>query len=184
MTRTDPRPLTGEPLSLDLLNTRWIDGGREQDLLADLAGLRIWLGSVRPADGCRADTATLDALRATRAALALAAAAPAAPSAPACAALDEVLAHGRIRRRLTAAGPAEETETDAPCWLPGWLAAADYLRLLALDPTRVHACEGPGCVLYFYDTSKGRRRRWCSMAACGNRAKASRHYARGRTDEA
>jgi predicted RNA-binding Zn ribbon-like protein len=37
-------------------------------------------------------------------------------------------------------------------------------------------CEGPDCVLYFYDTTKNHSRRWCSMAACGNRAKAAAFY--------
>ena len=32
-------------------------------------------------------------------------------------------------------------------------------------------CAGPGCVLYFYDTTKNHRRQWCSAAACGNRHK-------------
>ncbi len=36
---------------------------------------------------------------------------------------------------------------------------------------RVRACEGEGCSLYFLDTSRSGRRRWCSMAACGNKEK-------------
>lgn len=39
---------------------------------------------------------------------------------------------------------------------------------------RLHECEA--CSWLFLDTSRGGRRRWCSMAACGNRAKARRHY--------
>jgi predicted RNA-binding Zn ribbon-like protein len=39
-------------------------------------------------------------------------------------------------------------------------------------------CEGADCVLYFYDTTKNHSRRWCSMAACGNRAKAAAFYQR------
>jgi predicted RNA-binding Zn ribbon-like protein len=35
----------------------------------------------------------------------------------------------------------------------------------------VRKCAGAGCVLYFYDTSRTGRRRWCSMAVCGNRSK-------------
>lgn len=35
----------------------------------------------------------------------------------------------------------------------------------------VRKCAGENCVLYFYDTSRTGRRRWCSMAACGNRSK-------------
>jgi predicted RNA-binding Zn ribbon-like protein len=42
----------------------------------------------------------------------------------------------------------------------------DYLR----------RCENPDCILYFYDTTKNHRRRWCSMAVCGNRAKANKFY--------
>lgn len=36
-------------------------------------------------------------------------------------------------------------------------------------PLRV--CANPRCGLFFYDTSRTRQRRWCSMAACGNRSK-------------
>ena len=39
---------------------------------------------------------------------------------------------------------------------------------------RLHECEA--CTWLFLDTSRGKRRRWCSMATCGNRAKARRHY--------
>ncbi|HEY7210869.1 MAG TPA: ABATE domain-containing protein [Bryobacteraceae bacterium] len=35
----------------------------------------------------------------------------------------------------------------------------------------VRRCEGAGCVLWFYDRTKSHQRRWCSMAACGNRNK-------------
>lgn len=41
-------------------------------------------------------------------------------------------------------------------------------------------CQRSACVLYFYDNSKRHGRRWCSMAACGNRAKAAAHYKRTR----
>jgi predicted RNA-binding Zn ribbon-like protein len=46
------------------------------------------------------------------------------------------------------------------------------------DFTLVRACEGAGCTLMFYDRTKGHGRRWCSMSACGNRAKAAAHRAR------
>ena len=32
-------------------------------------------------------------------------------------------------------------------------------------------CANPHCGLFFYDNSRTRRRRWCSMAVCGNRSK-------------
>jgi predicted RNA-binding Zn ribbon-like protein len=48
------------------------------------------------------------------------------------------------------------------------------------DFTLVRRCEGLNCSLWFYDVSKAHARRWCSMAVCGNRAKAAAHRARQR----
>jgi hypothetical protein len=59
--------------------------------------------------------------------------------------------------------------------------AAATVPALALDPARVRRCAGPACVLLFHDVSKAGRRRWCDMAACGNRAKAAAHLARSRS---
>jgi predicted RNA-binding Zn ribbon-like protein len=42
----------------------------------------------------------------------------------------------------------------------------------------VRACEGPACTLMFADHTRGRHRRWCSMAICGNRAKQAAHRQR------
>jgi predicted RNA-binding Zn ribbon-like protein len=39
----------------------------------------------------------------------------------------------------------------------------------------VKACEGATCTLLFVDRTRGRARRWCSMAICGNRAKQAAH---------
>ncbi|HVJ53947.1 MAG TPA: ABATE domain-containing protein [Aliidongia sp.] len=43
------------------------------------------------------------------------------------------------------------------------------------DFSAVKACEGPACTLLFADHTRGRARRWCSMATCGNRAKQAAH---------
>jgi predicted RNA-binding Zn ribbon-like protein len=37
--------------------------------------------------------------------------------------------------------------------------------------SRLQVCSNPSCRLFFYDTSRTRRRRWCSMSRCGNRHK-------------
>ncbi len=56
-----------------------------------------------------------------------------------------------------------------------WLLAAiarSAAELLAEGPRApIRKCAGPACALYFYDTSRTGRRRWCSMAVCGNRNK-------------
>jgi predicted RNA-binding Zn ribbon-like protein len=36
---------------------------------------------------------------------------------------------------------------------------------------RLRHCANANCGLFFYDDSRTRRRRWCSMATCGNRSK-------------
>jgi predicted RNA-binding Zn ribbon-like protein len=36
---------------------------------------------------------------------------------------------------------------------------------------RIRQCQGPICAILFLDTSRKGDRRWCSMSACGNRAK-------------
>lgn len=46
------------------------------------------------------------------------------------------------------------------------------------DFSLLRRCENPRCVLYFYDTTRNGRRRWCSMAGCGSRAKAAAYYRR------
>ena len=59
--------------------------------------------------------------------------------------------------------PIAESMADLLCY-----GNLDYLR----------NCENPPCFLYFYDTTKNHKRRWCSMAVCGNRAKAAKFYQR------
>jgi predicted RNA-binding Zn ribbon-like protein len=53
-------------------------------------------------------------------------------------------------------------------------------RLLG-SPSRSHISECARCSWLFLDPSPSRRRRWCSMAVCGNRAKAERHHRRSTT---
>jgi predicted RNA-binding Zn ribbon-like protein len=43
-------------------------------------------------------------------------------------------------------------------------------------PERIRKCEHEACILHFLDSSKGGRRRWCSMDICGNRMKAAEFY--------
>ncbi len=59
--------------------------------------------------------------------------------------------------------------------------AGDLLASGKLD--RVRRCANPECGWLFLDDSRAGKRRWCSMSACGNRAKARRHYHKGKEDE-
>lgn len=170
-----PRPHLGEPLALDLLNTRWVGTDGIADLLTDVAGLRQWLAENDLTDRCTADEATRQAVVESREAILRAVRGETVDD------LNQVLDYGRIRRTLTTTGPADEVEVPKPEWLPGWLAADNLLHLMdAAD--RIKQCAHPQCVLWFYDTSKNGARRWHSMATCGNRAKATRHYAKKTSD--
>lgn len=53
------------------------------------------------------------------------------------------------------------------------LADADY--------SRIRRCGGDDCTLLFLDKTRSRRRRWCDMAICGNRAKISTFRVRQRS---
>jgi predicted RNA-binding Zn ribbon-like protein len=53
-------------------------------------------------------------------------------------------------------------------------------ELASGSPDRLRICANDACRWVFRDASPTGRRRWCSMASCGNRAKAARHRARRR----
>jgi predicted RNA-binding Zn ribbon-like protein len=68
-----------------------------------------------------------------------------------------------------------------------WLLAAiarSAAELIAEGASaRLRVCSNPDCGLFFYDTSRTRGRRWCSMSRCGNRHKVrafSRRHSAGR----
>jgi predicted RNA-binding Zn ribbon-like protein len=52
--------------------------------------------------------------------------------------------------------------------------------LVRESPARLRACANDECRLFLIDRSTANRARWCSMAVCGNRMKARRHYQRTR----
>ncbi|MDN3354249.1 CGNR zinc finger domain-containing protein [Actinomadura sp. DC4] len=61
------------------------------------------------------------------------------------------------------------------------LAVRAVLAWSELEKTgRLKPCENDECRLFLLDRSKAGNARWCSMATCGNRMKARRHYQRAR----
>jgi len=63
--------------------------------------------------------------------------------------------------------------------------ALDAARMLGTDEAqRIRVCASETCSARFYDRSPAGQRRWCSMATCGNEAKARRHRARAKSDRA
>jgi predicted RNA-binding Zn ribbon-like protein len=56
-------------------------------------------------------------------------------------------------------------------WLLAAIARSAAEILTEGHEARLRACANPACGLFFCDTSRTHRRRWCSMAVCGNRHK-------------
>lgn len=84
----------------------------------------------------------------------------------------EGFATHRLRLGATRATP-EIAHFDDSTGITAFLAAISVEALIVLPRQKLRAC--PRCGWLFVDTSRGGRRRWCSMQTCGNREKASRH---------
>jgi predicted RNA-binding Zn ribbon-like protein len=72
--------------------------------------------------------------------------------------------------------PRSDTPTVAALLAPVVWSGTELL--LGSRLPRVRHCANDRCLWLFLDDSKSGTRRWCSMSACGNRAKAHRHSAR------
>ncbi|WP_327280958.1 MULTISPECIES: CGNR zinc finger domain-containing protein [unclassified Streptomyces] len=166
------RPLKDEPLAADLINTQWLAGTDAYDLLEEDALTLAWLDK----HGLNTGAAAADVrthLRETRTTLAATVADPTDTTA-----LNRILDHGRIKLSLNAGETAETPEVADPAHHAAWMCARDLLRAMTQTPGRLRKCANPPCPLHFLDTSRKGERRWCSMAVCGNRAKAQRHRTR------
>ncbi len=69
--------------------------------------------------------------------------------------------------------PADSVEQ---CLAP--LAESAAQLLADGDFSRIRMCEHPDCPLWFYDRTRSHKRRWCSMATCGNRHKVAAYRLR------
>jgi predicted RNA-binding Zn ribbon-like protein len=166
---TVTRPLTGEPLPLDLLNTTWMSGGAPFDMLEAPGGLHDWLTEhefPRNAPEAEIRAHLVESREAIRAVV--------SKSEGAEAGINAVLAHGVRRLRLVDGRPTIAYEVDEPARFPAWRAAAVLLDLLDTRPDRIRKCANPNCILWYLDTTRNGSRRWHSMETCGNRAKAKR----------
>lgn len=102
--------------------------------------------------------------------------------------LNTLLARSRVTQQIEATPGGLHLHLLRPIDGPGAvlaeLAAACAELLATHQPEQVRHCEGPACTLVFADTKRGPRRRWCSMALCGNRMKVAAHRARQRGEPA
>jgi predicted RNA-binding Zn ribbon-like protein len=92
-----------------------------------------------------------------------------------------------VNRQARAAAAAPQLDAAGRLRLEG--GAAALLATVAREAitlvggpraARIRQCEAEGCALLFLDTSRAGDRRWCSMAACGNKAKVAEFRRRKR----
>lgn len=169
--------------ALDFLNTEKAHGAGERvELLTDPGQLSAWMTEAG-FGAVAADEALLGEARRLRDAVrALVVAWTGGEPAPgdARAVLNAVLATGAARAVLTAdfSGASETVTGGVHPLFPVAGAALDLLT--RHERSLVRRCAGTGCVLWFLDTTKNKKRRWCRMEACGNREKVAAHYRRQR----
>lgn len=157
---------TDEEFLLGLLNSAPIVKGRRQDLL-DAAWLRTHGGAGTAAE-LRAVREARDALHAV--------VRDEAPATVLAALLDGV----RRRPAATPDGLTWTTEVSDPARGPAVRAVLAWDALRREAPGRLRPCANEECARFLVDHSRPNRARWCSMAQCGNRMKARRHYERTR----
>lgn len=183
-------PVLGQTLTIELMNTIWADRHGMYDSLATAAGAKRWvyaLGERAPIRSgltpqCRDDLRELrGALRQVAAHL------TAHPHEHPDRTLTEVgvsvqMINEKATHVLTtptlALHPNGAISTDnsiSADALPAAIAASAIAFYGSEQAAALRACLAPGCVLYFVKDHP--RRGWCSPA-CGNRARAARHYAR------
>lgn len=175
------------------MNTIWADRHGVHDALSDPTDLAAWFQAIGVFDLAPQVTSQdlvrarelRDALRRLAALITsdtrAAAASAIEDTAAAVAAVNEI-AIGQNIPRLELIDDALQLST-TPLGPPVTAALADVaVQAMALFTNGVEsplrACFAPGCVLYFVQDHP--RREWCSTA-CGNRARAARHYQRHRS---
>jgi predicted RNA-binding Zn ribbon-like protein len=162
-----------EDFLLALLNTTPVVDGAPTDELADPARGRSWLAA-QGGDGSEAEWQQVRAAREALQAV-VRGDRPAADLAPFLAGAVAVpaLDGGQVSWTLQAAADRRLAAGAVLAWD----------ELARRRPGRLRPCANDSCQLFLIDRTKGNTARWCSMAACGNRLKARRHYQRSRAGD-
>jgi predicted RNA-binding Zn ribbon-like protein len=161
-----------EEFLLDLLNTTPVVEGEPSDELAQSGAARSWMRrhGVVPTD------TELAALVAARSAVQEVVRGRETP-----ARLQRFLESVTVRPHVSRDGVDWQLAVDGPRGAVRAVLAWDALRVAS--PGRLRPCANAECRLFLIDRSKPNTARWCSMAICGNRMKARRHYRRARSGD-
>jgi predicted RNA-binding Zn ribbon-like protein len=184
------RLFIGNHPAIDFLNTRFAPNGVETETIGEGRALLEWLvaaglldESAAPALMRRFGRKTLDETAAearrlrewARTWLARWRAVPGGDYSEEIALLNKRLAgerrHLKVVRAQNGLTVVEQPQLENTDALLALLARQIALLVAREPASQVKACAGSGCTLWFLDQTKAHRRRFCSAAACGNRAK-------------
>ena len=173
-------PFLADNLALDFINSEYAIGDKRHDCFIDDQSVAGWLRKAgllpdindqQIPDGLLAEARELrsNARRVVSAAM---------NRVPVdLTVVNRVLEAGRPKRTLEWDGDAQQfrvavyESVRSPSSLL-WPVADALVNLVTSDKFEfVRQCEAHDCILLFHDLSKSHRRRWCSMATCGNRMK-------------
>lgn len=181
MTVTDVMPDLPSPFvladhsALDLLNTQMMVEGQKRDLLQNDAQAAQWLEQIGLGLAAQAgDGRLLGELRALRESIESLIVARRENRSADPAALNRFLLGAVPQLVWQQPGSPELDRFHQPDLMSQQLSRLAYAaaELLAEgDFNLVRKCESAECSLMFYDRTKAHKRRWCSMALCGNRHK-------------
>lgn len=182
----------GSSLWLDFVNTKIVDDGKPVDLLGSFEDLASWLSEAGIPAGNHSWTAAqqkplLESARKFRDTLRQVAEQFYAKKEPSQSQIDlvnRILACKWSSARLERSGRRFRREYASKLEHPEQILvpiAESVLDLLCEGDLRlIKKCGNKDCILYFYDSTKNHKRRWCSMDACGNRMKVAAYWERRR----
>jgi predicted RNA-binding Zn ribbon-like protein len=172
------------PGSLELVrsfvNTLDVEDGVDE--LADAASLRSWLAAHGLMRGRRVTRADLEKVRRVREALRVLLLENNGVSVrkQAAVSLDRAATGARLGVRFRAGSASLESPAGGVDGALGRLLAIVAGAMLEGTWSRLKACRAEDCHWAFYDHARNQSRTWCSMAVCGNRAKARAYRSRRR----
>jgi len=184
-------PFLGDNLALDFINSEYLVDNQLHDCFTDDQSILDWLTSAGllpavsdrlPPDGLLTAARNLrhSAREIVRNAM--------SRSASDLTLINQILDAGQPVRRVAWDAETQQfrvavcQQTGSPSGLL-WPVADALVSLVTSDKFKfVRQCEADDCILLFHDLSKSHRRRWCSMATCGNRMKVAAFRSRKRAE--
>jgi len=171
--------LAGDP-ALDFLNTEWPTAAGKEDFFETDEDVFIWLREAGLAPegvkSVRPSGALLRAAQALRSVIRNLVESRKAGKIPDLSDLNAFLVAAQSHPQLAwtnsktiAMKTVRAAETPEQVLAPVALKAAELFS--TADFRRVRLCDDTTCVHWFHDLTRPGRRRWCSMATCGNRLK-------------